>query len=88
MHVTQLLDLLLFGPHVEIVEAFLPYGSGSGVGEPTHRKRRDEWAPSAMSGAPLAMSGAPSVLSFLVNLSFMTFITTEGSPTSGSVISR
>src|ERR1019366_7125613 len=34
VHVAQLLDLLLFGPHVEIVEAFLPHRSGFRVGYP------------------------------------------------------
>ena len=40
--VAQLLDVLLFGPHVEIVEALLPHGGGFGVGTSTHRKGRDE----------------------------------------------
>jgi hypothetical protein len=33
--------VLLFGPYVEIVETFLPDGSGVGVGKPTHRKERE-----------------------------------------------
>ena len=41
--VALLLDVLLFGPHVEIVEALLPHGGGFGVGTSTHCKGRDEW---------------------------------------------
>ena len=72
MHIAEFLDPLPLRPHIEIVEALLPDGIGSKV--PERSLSRD-----ALGSKAVYLPGKSLLI---------TFITTEGSPISGSVMSK